>query len=68
MLSKVDVVHLLYEQSEKKIPMKELDISELPKFIAIEAGYDWEERKKLLFELGYNIDFYQFNNKVIQAI
>lgn len=26
MLSKVDVVHQLYEQSEKKIPMKELDI------------------------------------------
>lgn len=34
----------------------------LPKLIAIECGYDWEDRKALLKELGYNIDFYYYNN------
>ena len=28
----------------------------------IEAGYDWLDRKKILLNLGYIIDFYQFNN------
>jgi len=40
----------------------ELDISQLPKIICIECGYDWIERKKILLKLGYNLDFYEFNN------
>ena len=39
-----------------------LDITELPKIIVIEAGYDWLNRKKILLDLGYIIDFYEFNN------
>lgn len=39
-----------------------LQYDKLPKFICIEAGYDWLERKKILLELGYNIDFYHYNN------
>lgn len=39
-----------------------LPVEKLPKFTCIEAGYDWLERKKLLLQLGYNIDFYHFNN------
>ena len=42
--------------------MFSLPVEKLPKFICIEAGYDWLERKKLLLEMGYNIDFYYFNN------
>jgi FkbM family methyltransferase len=40
----------------------ELDITQLPKIICIECGYDWLERKKILLKLGYNLDFYEFNN------
>lgn len=40
----------------------ELDISQLPKIICIECGYDWLERKKILLKLGYNLDFYEYNN------
>jgi FkbM family methyltransferase len=35
---------------------------QLPEFLVIECGYDWEERKKVLDELNYQIDFYQYNN------
>lgn len=42
--------------------MLSLPVEKLPKFICIEAGYDWLERKKLLLELEYNIDFYNYNN------
>ena len=42
--------------------MLSLPLEKLPKFICIEAGYDWLERKKLLLDLGYNIDFYHYNN------
>jgi FkbM family methyltransferase len=40
----------------------ELDVSQLPKIICIECGYDWIERKHILLKLGYNLDFYEFNN------
>jgi FkbM family methyltransferase len=40
----------------------ELDISQLPKIICIECGYNWIERKEILLKLGYNLDFYEFNN------
>jgi FkbM family methyltransferase len=45
--------------------MKELRVDELPKIIAIEAGYDWPKRKELLKQLGYTIDYYCFNNVVL---
>jgi FkbM family methyltransferase len=40
----------------------ELDVSQLPKIICIECGYDWIERKTILLKLGYTLDFYEFNN------
>ena len=60
----IDVLVLDIEGGECEVlkTMADLDVSELPKFIVIEAGYDWLDRKKLLIELGYTIDFYQFNN------
>lgn len=42
--------------------MRKLSVEQLPKIICIEAGYDWHERKKILKELEYNIDYYYFNN------
>lgn len=41
---------------------RELTLEQLPKIICIECGYDWLERKKILIELGYILDFYEFNN------
>ena len=60
----IDVLVLDIEGVESEIlkTMKDLNTSELPKFLVIEAGYDWPERKTLLIELGYTIDFYQYNN------
>lgn len=60
----IDVLVLDIEGVEYEIlkTMKDLNTSELPKFLVIEAGYDWPERKTLLIELGYTIDFYQYNN------
>ena len=40
----------------------ELDITELPKILCIECGYDWNERKQILLKLGYVLDFYEYNN------
>ncbi len=42
--------------------MLSITVDKLPKFICIEAGYNWLERKELLLKLGYNIDFYYYNN------
>lgn len=60
----IDVLVLDVEGGECEIlkTMKELVPSEYPKIFVIEAGYDWAERKTLLLDLGYTIDFYQFNN------
>ena len=38
--------------------------SNLPEIIAIECGWTWKERKKLLKEMNYNLDFYSHNNGV----
>ena len=38
--------------------------SNLPEIIAIECGWTWKERKKLLKEMNYNLDFYSHNNAV----
>lgn len=40
----------------------ELTLDQLPKIICIECGYDWLLRKTILLDLGYTIDFYQYNN------
>ena len=60
----IDVLVLDIEGVECEIlkTMNDLNTSELPKFLVIEAGYDWYDRKSLLTELGYTIDFYQYNN------
>jgi FkbM family methyltransferase len=42
--------------------MMTLPVEKLPKILNIEAGYDWLDRKKILLELGYECDFYVFNN------
>jgi len=38
----------------------------LPKIMCIECGYDWEKRKKLLSKLGYELNFYFFNNAYLK--
>jgi FkbM family methyltransferase len=60
----IDVLVLDIEGHEVPVlkSMFSLPVEKLPKFINIEAGYDWPERKKLLLGLGYTIDFYLFNN------
>lgn len=60
----IDVLVLDIEGVECDVlqTMKELTTTELPKFIVIEAGYNWPSRKTLLTELGYTVDFYQYNN------
>jgi len=42
--------------------MKRLDKETLPKILCIECGYEWEKRKKLVLDLGYELDFYFHNN------
>lgn len=34
----------------------------LPKILCVECGYEWEDRKKICKKLGYNLDFYYYNN------
>lgn len=60
----IDILILDVEGHESSIleTFKELKNEDLPKIIVIECGYDWEKRKELLIELGYEIDFYEFNN------
>lgn len=62
--SPIDILVLDIEGHELPVlkSMLSLPIEKLPKFINIEAGYDWPDRKRILLELGYNIDFYMFNN------
>ena len=42
--------------------MKDQEQTRLPKVLCIECGYEWEKRKALVKNLGYNLDFYFFNN------
>lgn len=60
----IDILVLDVEGCESIIleSFKELNTNQLPKIICIECGYEWEQRKKLLVELGYKLDFYGFNN------
>uniref|UniRef100_A0A6C0JM16 Methyltransferase FkbM domain-containing protein n=1 Tax=viral metagenome TaxID=1070528 RepID=A0A6C0JM16_9ZZZZ len=60
----IDILILDVEGHESMIlnTFFDLDTSELPKIICIEVGYDWNERKPILLKLGYNLDFYEYNN------
>jgi FkbM family methyltransferase len=60
----IDILVLDIEGHECTVlnTFKDLKIEQLPKIICIECGYDWIERKKILLELGYILDFYEFNN------
>lgn len=60
----IDILVLDVEGCETIIleTFKELNNNQLPKIICIECGYEWEQKKKLLLELGYTLDFYGFNN------
>ena len=60
----IDILILDVEGCESIIleSFKELTTNQLPKIICIECGYEWEQKKKLLIELGYNLDFYGSNN------
>jgi len=60
----IDILILDIEGHECTVlnTFRELKLEQLPKIICIECGYNWLERKKILLELGYNLDFYEFNN------
>lgn len=60
----IDILILDIEGHECTVlnTFRELKLEQLPKIICIECGYDWIERKKILLELGYVLDFYEFNN------
>jgi len=60
----IDILILDVEGAEIRIleSFKSLTTSQMPKIICIECGYDWNERKQLLLELGYTLDFYSGNN------
>ena len=63
----IDILILDIEGGELVVlqHMKTMPVFELPKILCIEAGYDWLERKKVLLELGYILDYYDFNNVVL---
>jgi FkbM family methyltransferase len=42
--------------------MNKISKKYFPKIFCIECGYQWEDRKKLIKNLGYNLDFYYYNN------
>jgi FkbM family methyltransferase len=60
----IDILVLDIEGHESTVleTFRELQPEQLPKIICIEVGYDWSERKRLLIELGYVLDFYESNN------
>jgi FkbM family methyltransferase len=61
---KFDIVVLDIEGHEVKVleTLKKLNKELLPNIFVIECGYDWEDRLKLLKQIGYKIDCYYFNN------
>ena len=63
-MTNIDILVLDVEGCELIIleSFKDLTANQLPKILCIEVGYDWDERKKVLLELGYTLDFYGFNN------
>ena len=60
----IDILVLDIEGHECTVldTFRELTIEQLPKIMCIEVGYDWIERKQILTELGYVLDFYESNN------
>jgi FkbM family methyltransferase len=63
-LHPIDILVLDVEGHETHVleAMKVLPTNKLPKILVIECGYNWSERLTLCKLLGYNLDFYQFNN------
>tara|TARA_R100000479_G_C6370580_1_gene196879 strand:- start:439 stop:1119 length:681 start_codon:yes stop_codon:yes gene_type:complete len=61
---KFDILILDIEGHEDAVleNMASLQKQNLPKIFCIECGYDWETRKRLVKNLGYDLDFYYFNN------
>ena len=59
-----DILVLDIEEHESTVlkSMLPLDPVYLPKVFCIECGYDWSKKKEVLNKLGYQIDFYSFNN------
>lgn len=60
----VDVLVLDIEGHETNVLKTFLNVDNKikPKIIVIECGYDWKDRLKLLKNIGYNLDFYYYNN------
>ena len=54
-----------YEVELLKSMRDSVEESKLPEIIAIECGWTWKERKKLLKEMNYNLDFYCRNNAIL---
>lgn len=63
-MTNIDILVLDVEGCESIIleSFKELTTNQFPKIICIECGYEWNEKKQILLDLGYTIDFYGFNN------
>ena len=60
-----DVLILDIEGHEEKVleNMKhEIEKHRLPKILCVECGYEWEKRKEIVKALGYDLDFYYYNN------
>ena len=59
-----DILILDIEGQEDRVLKNLLTIEKkyLPKILCVECGYEWEDRKKICKKLGYNLDFYYYNN------
>jgi FkbM family methyltransferase len=66
----IDILILDIEGHEYTVlkTFNELNTEQFPSIICIECGYDWNERKRILLELGYVLDFYQYNNCYLSHI
>jgi len=52
-------------EGQEDIVLKDLLLLEkklLPKILCVECGYEWTDRKEICKKLGYNLDFYYYNN------
>ena len=41
---------------------EEVERNNLPDIVCIECGYDWQDRLELLESMGYEADFFEYNN------
>lgn len=59
-----DVLILDIEGAEELVlkNMQHLPTERLPKVLCIECGLEWERRKSFVNNLGYELDFYHYNN------